>query len=598
MRSTWIAPRTQEQLTVTAARRGDGGPVLRRAVAGRPAAVLALQRQAGNRAVAALLQPRRSQALARCSGRCTCGGRCAEDDELLDERLFKPVLARSQESSPPAPRQRTVRRAPLPVLQRQCGGRPLPPCPTGYVSKPSDPGIGSTLGLWIGLAYRRDLGIETYMLIDHWVYGRGGKVGTIGQALTTRDPLVAGALLSRPDWGRYRNRVDILDSDRDHVYEIKPARGAGAGPAQLAGYLTDLRGFAQVAPAEQGGRPRNWQPGPWEPDEFDYLRPMPGAFGETCFLCIWRDPQNAGVLIYDLLCCRPEVPPPVWVPKEVVDKLLQGAKDLLNRLGGAIDDLGPFGKVVGAIALVVLAAAAIYFELPAAILAAIARFFGIMLPALFEWLGVGILRAGAAVTALIAGTARASAAPSSKPRPSRDPAKAPPDTAAQPLTPAMIPQLLTQGIEILRQIERAKSKDPRATEIHKLAESLRERAQAYKEPPKAPSEKTKPATNAAAPPSGGARWIPRDEDFCLLEPATHGNLVDAYVWARYPEAWGGRWGGMPAKLKVVSRARDSVELEFVDDFLGPYGVPHGRRFTWTQAARDRCAKDMPQLASR
>lgn len=45
-----------------------------------PAGVLALQRQAGNRATSAVL--------ARCVGACTCGGNCGGPEELLEEELL------------------------------------------------------------------------------------------------------------------------------------------------------------------------------------------------------------------------------------------------------------------------------------------------------------------------------------------------------------------------------------------------------------------------------------------------------------------------------------------------------------------------------
>ncbi len=63
--------------------------LLREARAGRPGALLALQRQAGNAAVASMLGPRGGRSLCRCPGHCTCGG----EPELEDER--RRVLARA-----------------------------------------------------------------------------------------------------------------------------------------------------------------------------------------------------------------------------------------------------------------------------------------------------------------------------------------------------------------------------------------------------------------------------------------------------------------------------------------------------------------------
>ncbi|HKG11522.1 MAG TPA: hypothetical protein VKB07_13205 [Gaiellaceae bacterium] len=47
------------------------------------ASVLALQASAGNQAVTRALVSGRT--LARCSGRCTCGGACGRDELLEDE---------------------------------------------------------------------------------------------------------------------------------------------------------------------------------------------------------------------------------------------------------------------------------------------------------------------------------------------------------------------------------------------------------------------------------------------------------------------------------------------------------------------------------
>jgi hypothetical protein len=64
-----------------------------------PTSVRALQRAAGNRAVSRALLAATSRVLARCGGRCTCGGHCQEEveaEELLDRR----VLARAVTEAP------------------------------------------------------------------------------------------------------------------------------------------------------------------------------------------------------------------------------------------------------------------------------------------------------------------------------------------------------------------------------------------------------------------------------------------------------------------------------------------------------------------
>ena len=115
-----------------------------------------------------------------------------------------------------------------------------------------------------------------------------------------------------PDWvTRWTQRTDILDSDRDEVYEIKPVRGAASGPAQLAGYLEILRLVATQAPDWMGGRARNWKAGTWQPNLG--LLPVPGRLDEFCVVCVFPDPQEQGILLYDILCCR-RPPPPAGPP--------------------------------------------------------------------------------------------------------------------------------------------------------------------------------------------------------------------------------------------------------------------------------------------
>lgn len=62
-------------------------------------AVLALQASAGNQAVARALAARGGPTLTRCTGRCTCGGSCGKEQELVEEDDRKPrpaVLSRAR----------------------------------------------------------------------------------------------------------------------------------------------------------------------------------------------------------------------------------------------------------------------------------------------------------------------------------------------------------------------------------------------------------------------------------------------------------------------------------------------------------------------
>ncbi len=93
MRGTQNVSRDLEQSSdqsVTDNRGGHGGSLLRAARAGRPAALLALQRQAGNSAVGSIVGS--SRTLCRCAGRCTCGG--ASEAELSEDDRPRRVLAR------------------------------------------------------------------------------------------------------------------------------------------------------------------------------------------------------------------------------------------------------------------------------------------------------------------------------------------------------------------------------------------------------------------------------------------------------------------------------------------------------------------------
>jgi hypothetical protein len=198
------------------------------------------------------------------------------------------------------------------LVQRQlCGGQPLPPCPTGYISVPSNSAIGNTVGSWIGLKYREDVmgsSIKSYLLVDHNLYYRGEhlKRDDLSQRTSkTRpprpglDPDVYTALQTHELFQGLR--PDILDSDRDDLYEIKPVRGAGAGPAQLSGYLRRLRRLAATAPAWLGNRSRDWKAGTWRPQ-----LQLPVASGaQPGLVCVYPD-DTAGVILYDLLRCRPK----------------------------------------------------------------------------------------------------------------------------------------------------------------------------------------------------------------------------------------------------------------------------------------------------
>ncbi|MGE5827760.1 MAG: hypothetical protein ACM30G_05260 [Micromonosporaceae bacterium] len=129
------------------------------------------------------------------------------------------------------------------------------------------------------------------------------------------DEMVAGALLIS-EWTRgWRQRTDILNSDTDEVFEIKPLRSRNDGPPQLQRYLDHLRALAPTTSPVFGiPRVRNWRGGSWDPTRYPLV--IPGFDGQkVCVLHAWQDPQVQGLIVYDIKCCikptgeRPELRP-------------------------------------------------------------------------------------------------------------------------------------------------------------------------------------------------------------------------------------------------------------------------------------------------
>jgi hypothetical protein len=108
--SVGSAPDRQESPEGLALSPGCGRPRVPAASGGRPEAILALQRAAGNRAVNAVMSRQVGHTLARCSGRCTCGGQCthnsANDDDGAGEtrRVERAIAAAVKARSRTSPR--------------------------------------------------------------------------------------------------------------------------------------------------------------------------------------------------------------------------------------------------------------------------------------------------------------------------------------------------------------------------------------------------------------------------------------------------------------------------------------------------------------
>jgi hypothetical protein len=171
---------------------------------------------------------------------------------------------------------------------------------------------------------------KTYGIVDWLVWTAGEWTpGTIF-SLITFDALVSGALATT-EWTRgffaRRERTDILDSDRDQVYEIKPVRSRADGPAQLAEYLRALQTLAPTTSAAVGPpRPRNWQGGDWDPSRYPLV--VPGVSGKVCLIHAWRDETTPGLLVYDIVCCEPAEPQPGDQPVLAATKLKRWERHL------------------------------------------------------------------------------------------------------------------------------------------------------------------------------------------------------------------------------------------------------------------------------
>jgi len=214
-------------------------------------------------------------------------------------------------------------------------------CPPGTNPKSygSSGPVGTAYGTWLALMYMRDQRPQTYGLYDFWIWTDRGswKPGTISD-LYKWDPGVSAALLTSEWTRRNLERTDILNSDLDEVYEIKPVRSAADGPAQLALYLTQLSRHAPTTSLIFGPpRPRIWSAGNWDPSPYRLV--VPGVAGKVCFIHAWRDAATRGLLVYDLVCCEPHDDQvgdqPVLFPTAVKD-VVQELKTMRPQLEAAL----------------------------------------------------------------------------------------------------------------------------------------------------------------------------------------------------------------------------------------------------------------------
>jgi hypothetical protein len=181
-------------------------------------------------------------------------------------------------------------------------------CPPGTEPKSysSSGPIGTAYGKWLGMNYMMERNPKPYGLVDFgiWWNSKSAFGGTIYD-LWKYDPQVVLATAGK-DYTRWgMKRTDILDAERNEVYEIKPLRSAEAGPEQLAGYIQSLNQVAATTSSFFGPpRPRVWKGGTWDPSAYPMIIPSVG--GKVCMLHAWRDPKTQGLIVYDIVCCVPK----------------------------------------------------------------------------------------------------------------------------------------------------------------------------------------------------------------------------------------------------------------------------------------------------
>lgn len=183
-------------------------------------------------------------------------------------------------------------------------------CPPGSqpVSYPSESLIGTAYGKWLGLMYLKERKPDPYCLVDFWVYYRGqwGNATIFNLARGGGDPGVSLAFVNRKvdsTW-RWPSRTDILDAQRDEVYEIKPVAEYAEGVTKLQGYISELNDTATTTgPIFTAPRSRLWHGGSWDPSRYPLM--IPGIQGSVCLIHAWMDPQEQGLILYDIVCCEP-----------------------------------------------------------------------------------------------------------------------------------------------------------------------------------------------------------------------------------------------------------------------------------------------------
>lgn len=277
---------------------------------GRNAAVLALQRGAGNRAVSGIIGRPAPRVLARCAGRCTCGGECSNEESLENsgaalarglrallraggrtvdrvaetsagtlappsapsaaypaaesaQRLLRAAVLKRREAVVQTPTQRLAgsvlpraAAAPAPVRtlsrakQKACG------VPSASTSTSVASMFGRAIEGVIDLAYMKDRGVN---FTD--VYFDAVSKGTYIKFLSKKHGIPESTLRARvtrvPDLLDTRTTFSV--SGNGEFYEIKAKSSAGTKAGRDK--LRDIDDYMAKTPALPYERGDTWSPG-------------------------------------------------------------------------------------------------------------------------------------------------------------------------------------------------------------------------------------------------------------------------------------------------------------------------------------------------
>lgn len=214
-------------------------------------------------------------------------------------------------------------------------------CPPGSEVKryPSSGPLGTAYGRYLGIMYLKERRPDPYCIVDFWVYYRGvWGLATIYDLQKSRrgDPGVALAFKNCKNrsvdttW-RWPKRTDILDAERDEVYEIKPLASRDEGVGQLQGYIAELNRSATITgPIDPRPRSRIWTGGVWDPSRYPLV--VAGASGQMCLVHAWADPDVQGLLVYRIVCCATE---------DTAEDKLQLAETKIKQISKPILDSRP-----------------------------------------------------------------------------------------------------------------------------------------------------------------------------------------------------------------------------------------------------------------